>query len=58
MFTNLVAHHLEYGNIIWGPQYILDQELIEKVQRRTTKLMYDFQNHTYNNRLSALNLIA
>ena len=35
---------------------ILDQELIEKVQRRATRLMYDLQNRTYNNCLSALNL--
>ena len=40
---------LEYGNIICGPRYILDQELIEKVQRRATRLMYNLQNRTYNN---------
>ena len=47
---------LEYGNIIWGPQYILDQEQIEKIQRRATKLVQDLQNYTYNDRLTALNL--
>ena len=44
---------LEYGNIIWGPQYILDQEQIEKIQRRATKMIHDLENYTYN---EALNL--
>jgi len=47
---------LEYGNIIWGPQYIQDQQEIEKLLRRATKLIHDLQNHTYDDQLAYLNL--
>ena len=35
---NLCIAVQEYGNIIWRPRYIQDQQEIEKVQRRETKL--------------------
>ena len=44
---------LEYGNIIWGPQYVLDQRQIKDIQKRATKLAHDLQNCTYNDRLAA-----
>ena len=56
LYKSYIRPVLEYGNITWGPQYILDQELIEKGQRKATKLMYDLQNRACNNHLSALNL--
>ena len=56
LYKSYIHPVLEYGNIIWGPQYILDQEQIEKIQRRATKLVQDLQNCTYNDRLTALNL--
>ena len=43
--TDMLATHtlvrplLEYGNLIWGPFYILDQRLVENVQRRATRLI-------------------
>ena len=30
---------LEYGNIIWGPHYLMDQKKVETIQRRATKLV-------------------
>ena len=30
---------LEYGNIIWGPYYVMDQRKLEGVQRHATKLI-------------------
>lgn len=56
LYKSFVRPILEYGNVIWGPHYILDQDQIEKVQRRATKLIHDLQNYTYNERLTALNL--
>ena len=47
---------LEYGNIIWRPRCIQDQQKIEKVQRRATKLICDLLNHTYDDQLAYLNL--
>ena len=41
LYKTYVRPVIEYGNIIWGPQYILDQQEVEKVQRRATKLISD-----------------
>ena len=35
----MVRPILEYGNVIWGPHYVLDQRKLEGVQRRATKLV-------------------
>ena len=41
---------LEYGNIIWGPTFVLDQQHVEKVQKRAryvifaTVLIYNSRN--------------
>ena len=37
LFKALVRPLLEYGNVIWGPQYKLDHQALEKVQRRNIK---------------------
>lgn len=59
-FVNLYKAYvrpvLEYGNIIWGPQYITDQKSIEKVQRRATKLIHGLYYTSYFDRLVTLNL--
>lgn len=47
---------LEYGNAIWGPLFVSDQQQVEKVQRRATRLVHDLRDHAYNNRLEELNL--
>ena len=46
----------EYRNVTWGPQYILDQREVKKVQRRATKLINDLQDWKYDDRLAVLNL--
>ena len=39
MFLNLFTRHLlEYGNVVWDPHFALNQQLLEKVQWRATKL--------------------
>ena len=52
----MVRPHLEYGNTAWGPHVKLDQQAIEKVQRRATKLVGSISNLTYKERLASLNL--
>ena len=56
LYKTYVRPVIEYGNAIWGPQYILDQWEAEKVQRRATKLISDLQDRTYDDRLAVLNL--
>ena len=56
LYKSLVRPIIEYGNVIWGPSYILDQQSIESVQRRFTKFLFDFNDVSYPDRLSTLGL--
>ena len=56
IYKTMVRPILEYGNLIWGPHFKLDQESIEKVQRRATRLLPSLRHLTYQQRLSELNL--
>jgi len=53
LYKAFVHPVMEYGNIIWGPQYITDQRSVEQVQRRATKLILVY---IYSDHLAALNL--
>ena len=44
LYKSFVRPILEYGNIIWGPQFILDQQSVEKIQRRATKLVSEIKD--------------
>ena len=35
----MVRPHLEYGNVVWGPNYQGDIKMLEKFQRRSTKMV-------------------
>ena len=39
LYKTIVHPIVEYGNVIWGPHFALDQQSIEKIQRRATKLI-------------------
>ena len=56
LFKTLVRPHLEYGNIIWGPFNKEDQRLVERVQRRATRLVPDVRQLPYQDRLRKLRL--
>ena len=56
LYVSLVHPHLEYASEIWNPHLIGDIQVLEKVQKRTTKLVPDLRQLTYSDRLSALNL--
>ena len=41
---------------VWGPHYKMDQQKIERVQRRATKLIEDIKYLSYEERLCNLNM--
>ena len=56
LFKTLVRPLLEYGNVIWGPFNRADQKLVERVQRRATRLVDEIRNEPYTERLRLLGL--
>ena len=54
--TPLVIPHLEYSVQAWRPHYRKDIDLIEKVQRRATKLIPQLRDRSYEDRLIFLDL--
>ena len=56
LYKTLVRPHLEYGNLIWGPFNRADQRLVERVQRRATRLVASIRLRPYVERLRLLEL--
>ena len=52
----MVRSHLEYAVSVWSPRYKKDIEIVEKIQRRATKLVRECKGKPYKDRLRYLNL--
>ena len=56
LFKSLIRPHLEFSNCIWGPSSRGDQKLVERVQRRATKMVPELRAKPYSVRLRLLDL--
>ena len=56
LYKTLVRPHLEYANCIWSPIFQKDKDLLEKVQRRATKIVPALKDLPYSERLQLLNI--
>ena len=56
LYKSLIRPILEYCSVVWHPLYKGDEQEIEKVQRRATKLVPQLMELSYPERLRELNL--
>jgi len=56
LYKSLVHPILEYSNVIWGPNYIMDKQKVEAIQHQATKMIFTCCDLSYHDWLSFLKL--
>ena len=56
LYKGLVRPTLEYGVVVWSPQYQHDIDAVEAVHRRATRMVPVLRHLDYESRLKVLNL--
>ena len=56
LYKAIVGPHLEYCIQAWNPHLRKDVDMLEKIQRRATKLIPELRDQTYEERLKECGL--
>ena len=56
IYKCLIRPHLEFANLIWHPNLIKHQKILENVQRSATRVVSGIKNLSYYERLKELSL--
>ncbi len=58
LYKQLLRPHLEYAVHAWSPNLVKDIQILEKVQRRATRLIPEIRDKPYPERLKLLKLTS
>ena len=56
LYKSLIRPHLEYASVAWSARFKYSQDMIERVQRRATKIIPELKHLPYSSRLEILEL--